>query len=966
MWGSHRYNRPQRKRETSKVDIPEFIANEFAVVLWYYNERLNRDEGFINHHLYGDIHFWKSALNQPSESSSLKENVPVVFNGHKKNEGIVVDRLIIAKSSELNKEMTERLIQLVFGKWKHSCYWKTICMDAITDHLDSSEQTNLFISLVREYEQNNTCNETTLIELTRFFTKLDHAKLDPIFKQYLSEYKYYLYAIKHNVTLDEQSYYTAIGYMLLNGKYESGVPDLLLALQQNNYGFQTGTITNILKQLKTEDQFYKTIHLDLFNSGFSWSIIKADARIRIKVTNLESFNKWYQAQVSFEFPGQKNMGSASEKDRVSHYIDNFSLFIDFNNWAEALSLGFSFFTLIVDDILQHCRQSSEMDLWGKIKRICDSTTDKMCISSIKDTALCLAKFVTPDKLHLWRIIHACSSCLHSDYSDISIKAFEMIPEPEAKAAIWAIYHDAKFYEGFGIKELLTSLRNLSKENQCRVFNRLLAEATTMEEVKRICNLEAITSLCNSSIEKLKRFLNLINEHKTGSDINKSVISNAYIRLLIHSEGIAELEYYLPMCNFRNVPSDITVSKRDNEISISFEGDHNVHKMPYGYVDNGGFNYSNDTLKPDSRVFGNVPLVSQDNQNSVSADTPVFCEGRLVRNKKSRIQPSISQEYDIPYYWCYNRKCIFPTMEYALGVEHNFTYSSSFEVTASYKFGLLNILKLWGVNFNSSMMANVVSASMNSAQRLFEHLKCHECGVYMIPTKTSNYAYYQTHLYQCEKCGIEVYLSHCLNPNCTDIIDSRDCSKCPNGWYICKSCLACCNDEKFEIRTHIRKDTGQSEVKMAGHKGKHIFCPKCGQQLDGENKRDPEKQRKITDYLEKSGRELVRSKGIKYGHWYLVNLRVYASRLKDEISVQDIVRRFASYGLSVKKSDVATTEQPWYFVSNSLSDSPKEGDLYAGAFTLSDIVVKSRIICNCGYSVRGSYAIASYHNRVKRD
>jgi hypothetical protein len=160
MWGSHRYNRPQRKRETSKVDIPEFIANEFAVVLWYYNERLNRDEGFINHHLYGDIHFWKSALNQPSESSSLKENVPVVFNGHKKNEEIVVDRLIIAKSSELNKEMTERLIQLVFGKWKHSYYWKTICMDAITDHLDSSEQTNLFISLVREYEQNNTCNET--------------------------------------------------------------------------------------------------------------------------------------------------------------------------------------------------------------------------------------------------------------------------------------------------------------------------------------------------------------------------------------------------------------------------------------------------------------------------------------------------------------------------------------------------------------------------------------------------------------------------------------------------------------------------------------------------------------------------------------------------------------------------------------------------------------------------------------
>lgn len=135
MWGSRRYSRPQRKRETSKVDIPESISNEFAVVLWYYNERLNRDEGFINHHLYGDIHFWKSALNKPSDSGGLKENVPVVFSGHKKNEEIVVDRLVIAEPGVINKEMTGKLIELCFGKWKHSFYWETICIDAISDNL---------------------------------------------------------------------------------------------------------------------------------------------------------------------------------------------------------------------------------------------------------------------------------------------------------------------------------------------------------------------------------------------------------------------------------------------------------------------------------------------------------------------------------------------------------------------------------------------------------------------------------------------------------------------------------------------------------------------------------------------------------------------------------------------------------------------------------------------------------------
>ena len=263
--------------------------------------------------------------------------------------------------------------------------------------------------------------------------------------------------------LDEQSSYEAIGYVLLNGKYESGISDLLLALQQHRYGFQTKTILNILKQLHTEDQFYKAVHLDLYNSGFSWNIIQTDARTRIKVSNLDSFNKWYQAQMNFEFPNHGYiMDSASKESRVLNYIKNFSLEIDFNNWAEALSLGFSFFTLIVDDILQHCKTSSEAALWEKVKKICDSAIDKTCLDSIKDTILCLARFVTPDTLHLWRFIHTCSICLQNDYSDVAIVAFENITNLDAKASIWAIYHDYRFHDGFGTKDVLASLRNLSR------------------------------------------------------------------------------------------------------------------------------------------------------------------------------------------------------------------------------------------------------------------------------------------------------------------------------------------------------------------------------------------------------------------------------------------------------------------------------------------------------------------------
>lgn len=64
--------------------------------------------------------------------------------------------------------------------------------------------------------------------------------------------------------------------------------------------------------------------------------------------------------------------------------------------------------------------------------------------------------------------------------------------------------------------------------------------------------------------------------------------------------------------------------------------------------------------------------------------------------------------------------------------------------------------------------------------------------------------------------------------------------------------------------------------------------------------------------------MVRSKEIRDGHWYLVNFKVYTGRLKDEISIEELVRRFAQYGVSIKKADIATPEHPWYLVS----DTPK--------------------------------------------
>ena len=90
-------------------------------------------------------------------------------------------------------------------------------------------------------------------------------------------------------------------------------------------------------------------------------------------------------------------------------------------------------------------------------------------------------------------------------------------------------------------------------------------------------------------------------------------------------------------------------------------------------------------------------------------------------------------------------------------------------------------------------------------------------------------------YQCSQYRKEIYLSRCNNCK-RELIDSRDSKKCENGWVICPSCLACCNDDLFDrlIAKHRRDGyipPRLLESQGKGHNNKDIFfCPKCGAQL----------------------------------------------------------------------------------------------------------------------------------------
>lgn len=115
---------------------------------------------------------------------------------------------------------------------------------------------------------------------------------------------------------------------------------------------------------------------------------------------------------------------------------------------------------------------------------------------------------------------------------------------------------------------------------------------------------------------------------------------------------------------------------------------------------------------------------------------------------------------------------------------------------------------------------------------------------MKPKNKSNYAFYGVSLFSCnntncEEVSREIYLSHCLNGQCEDIIDSRDSVKCITqdysqdcGWYICNNCNACCSSDKLAVRAGNLEMLGQDyKCHMVGHRDRGIICCSgCGNEM----------------------------------------------------------------------------------------------------------------------------------------
>ena len=206
----------------------------------------------------------------------------------------------------------------------------------------------------------------------------------------------------------------------------------------------------------------------------------------------------------------------------------------------------------------------------------------------------------------------------------------------------------------------------------------------------------------------------------------------------------------------------------------------------------------------------------------------FCDGRKAINRNTG-EPVLSKKGNFEFWWCENVPC-FETCRKPVDSNNWENYS------------LQDVLRILNISYSETQYEIVLSV-INKVNRYLEHLKCKSCSNILRPNGRSNYGFYGVSMFSCTNKNCEnpdkdVYLSHCLNGQCEDLIDSRETVKCrpstlekPDncGWYICNNCYACCDSDKLKARKDRLERTGQNYLcHTKGHRNLGIICcTECG-------------------------------------------------------------------------------------------------------------------------------------------
>lgn len=219
---------------------------------------------------------------------------------------------------------------------------------------------------------------------------------------------------------------------------------------------------------------------------------------------------------------------------------------------------------------------------------------------------------------------------------------------------------------------------------------------------------------------------------------------------------------------------------------------------------------------------------------------IFCEGRLANKKDDK--------FNKEFWWCEGKPCYNKCETIHLANEWEKYTLFDFCNILGYDTDEINYM---GDFIPKGKYYHFISL-INRFNRLLQKLYCEECEHILYPSDfgTSHFAAHTIVRFQCrnEKCtkkDDEIYLNHCLNGQCNNIIDSRISKKCDNGLFICDDCGSCCSHNMFVRRLSNLKLTGgyihTKLVVCVNEKLGHLeraeyFCYRCACKMN-ENGKD---------------------------------------------------------------------------------------------------------------------------------
>ena len=235
------------------------------------------------------------------------------------------------------------------------------------------------------------------------------------------------------------------------------------------------------------------------------------------------------------------------------------------------------------------------------------------------------------------------------------------------------------------------------------------------------------------------------------------------------------------------------------------------------------------------------------KGTINYEDPLYMKEFLSSSNTDFFRPFCAPELatkhnpaiDIPYFWCRGNECF-----------HNSLGKQTLEKQRNWHdYTLYHFIEIMGfpklheteAGYEPDPVVWQFIAVTNKVAQKFKRLKCRSCGHMLFSsyriTGFNRFNYYGCINPACEENRKLVYLNFCYSCK-KGLIDSRDSKQCPNGWYICPTCLSCCDDAQYERQAQRYILSGRpvperiEEMRGHGHNDKgEYFCPQCGNPIE---------------------------------------------------------------------------------------------------------------------------------------